>query len=141
MNIFEKYDKEQNRVITQDEKLADLVKKSILNDSKLNSELLEAFALEEYEENGMKKKRFKYPVGDPSIAPKFFSTVFNVIKDYVNRQKLPGGPIVQVAPYGMSDKLHLIDDNNNIISRETLFDKNGKITKSIILEVYITPPT
>ena len=141
LNILDKYDKKENRVITKDEKLAKLVRKSILNDSKLNSELLDAFTLEEYEENGMKKKRFKYPVGDPSIAPKLFSVVFNAIKDEVNRQKLPGGPIVQVAPYGMSDKLHLVDDNGDIISRDTLFDKNGNITKSVVLEVYITPPT
>ena len=128
------------RWISSDEKLAQLVQDAIAKDTKYSYELYKAFTLKEEQKEGLPIKRFAYSIGDPSVSDKAFSVIFSLIKKRVNNEVLPGGPVVQVAPYGMSEELHLINNEGKTIDVGTLV-KGGKITSGMTMEVYITAPT
>lgn len=130
----------KQRWISSDEKLAQLVQDAIAKDTKYSYELYKAFTLVEDQKEGLPIKRFAYSIGDPSVSDKAFSVIFSLIKKRVNNEVLPGGPVVQVAPYGMSEELHLINNEGEIIDVGTLV-KGGKIVSGMTMEVYITAPT
>ena len=130
----------KQRWISSDEKLAQLVQDAIARDTKYSYELYKAFTLVEDQKEGLPIKRFAYSIGDPSVSDKAFSVIFSLIKKRVNNEVLPGGPVVQVAPYGMSEELHLINNEGEIIDVDTLV-KGGKIVSGMTMEVYITAPT
>lgn len=130
----------KQRWISSDEKLAQLVQDAIARDTKYSYELYKAFTLVEDQKEGLPIKRFAYSIGDPSVSDKAFSVIFSLIKKRVNNEVLPGGPVVQVAPYGMSEELHLINNEGEIIDVGTLV-KGGKIVSGMTMEVYITAPT
>lgn len=100
------------------EKLSKLLIDSLNRDGRYSKEMRNAFTLI----NG----EFVLPIGDPAIADKVYSTIFNVIKKHVNNSGMPGGPVVQVSPYAYNDSLRTIKD-----------EKNG----GYIFEAYITAPT
>ena len=86
---------------TQEEKnkaLSDLLVKAVVKDAKYTDSLRRAFTLNA---NG----EFDIPLGDPTIADKFFSVLFSLVKNNVNLQKFPGGPTVQMSVYGMDEDL------------------------------------
>ena len=86
---------------TQKEKnkaLSDLLVKAVVKDAKYTDSLRKAFTLNA---NG----EFDIPLGDPTIADKFFSVLFSLVKNNVNLQKFPGGPTVQMSVYGMDEDL------------------------------------
>lgn len=86
---------------TQKEKnkaLSDLLVKAVVKDAKYTDSLRRAFTLNA---NG----EFDIPLGDPTIADKFFSVLFSLVKNNVNLQKFPGGPTVQMSVYGMDEDL------------------------------------
>lgn len=100
------------------EKLSKLLIDSLNRDGRYSKEVRNAFTLI----NG----EFILPIGDPAIADKVYSTIFNVIKKYVNNSGMPGGPVVQVSPYAYNDSLRVLED-----------EKDG----GYIFEAYITAPT
>ena len=130
----------KQRWISSDEKLAQLVQDAIAKDTKYSYELYKAFTLVEEQKEGLPIKRFAYSIGDPSVSDKAFSVIFSLIKKKVNNEVLPGGPVVQVAPYGMSEELHLINNEGEIIDVGALV-KGDKIASGMTMEVYITAPT
>lgn len=86
---------------TQKEKnkaLSDLLVKAVVKDAKYTDSLRKAFTLNAEGE-------FDIPLGDPTIADKFFSVLFSLVKNNVNLQKFPGGPTVQMSVYGMDEDL------------------------------------
>lgn len=98
--------------------LSKLLIESLNRDGKYSVELRRAFTLV----NG----EFQVPIGDPILADKIYSTIFNVIKKHVNSSDMPGGPVVQVSEYEYSEDLKLIKD-----------EESG----GYIFESYITCPT
>ena len=103
---------------------------NIVKDSKYSIELLKAVAFLDA------NKDFITTIGDPQIADTIFGTVFSKIKNYVNKQKVPGGPVVQMSPFGVNDNLHIKDSDGN-----TIDSKKFDYRKGLVYECYITAPT
>lgn len=101
----------------RDAKLSKIIVDSIVKDSKYSMEQLKAFTLV----NG----KFILPLGDPSISGKAFSAIFSTIKKLVNDEIFPGGPVVQRAPWGLSDDLQILKGEDG----------------GYIFEAYVTPPS
>lgn len=78
--------------------LSELLVKAVVKDAKYTDTLRKAFTLNDAGE-------FDIPLGDPTIADKFFSVLFSLVKNNVNLQKFPGGPTVQMSVYGMDEYL------------------------------------
>ena len=84
----------------RDKALSDLLVQAVVKDAKYTDALRKAFTLNAAGE-------FDIPLGDPTIADKFFSVLFSLVKNNVNLQKFPGGPTVQMSVYGMDEELGL----------------------------------
>ena len=80
--------------------LSELLVKAVVKDAKYTDALRKAFTLNDAGE-------FDIPLGDPTIADKFFSVLFSLVKNNVNLQKFPGGPVVQMSVYGMDEGLEV----------------------------------
>ena len=50
---------------------------------------------------------FRIPKGDPIQAKRIEQLINSIIKNRVNKQKIAGGPIVQVSNFGTSTQLHI----------------------------------
>ena len=50
---------------------------------------------------------FRIPKGDPIQAKRIEQLINSIIKNRVNKQKIAGGPIVQVSNFGTSKQLHI----------------------------------
>ena len=59
---------------------------------------------------------FRIPKGDPIQCKRIEQLINSIIKNRVNKQLIPGGPIVQVSNFGVSRQLHI-----------RFNDKNGKL--------------
>ena len=86
--------------LTRNKKLSELLVQAVVKDAKYTDTLRKAFTLNAAGE-------FNIPLGDPTIADKFFSVLFSLVKNKVNLQKFPGGPTVQMSVYGMDEELNL----------------------------------
>lgn len=73
------------------------------------------------DENG----EFNIPLGDPIQCKRIEQLINSIIKNRVNKQEIPGGPIVQVSNFGTSRQLHIRfnDKNGNLMSTEEEFNK------------------
>lgn len=112
-----------------DKKLSDLLKNALVKDDKYSYQLYEAF-------DKIAQGKYEAAIGDPTIADKVYSTIFSIIKKKVNNEDTLGGPIVQVAPFGLSDNLHIFDSEGNVCD-----SKNFDANKGLIYEAYITAPS
>ena len=63
---------------------------------------------------------FRIPKGDPIQAKRIEQLINSIIKSRVNKQKIAGGPIVQVSNFGTSKQLHIRfnDHEGNLIPLE-----------------------
>lgn len=73
------------------------------------------------DENG----EFNIPLGDPIQCKRIEQLINSIIKNRVNKQEIPGGPIVQVSNFGTSRQLHIRfnDKNGNLMPTEEEFNK------------------
>lgn len=53
------------------------------------------------------KGEFNIPLGDPIQSKRVEQLINSIIKNRVNKQKVAGGPVVQVSNFGMSERLHI----------------------------------
>lgn len=98
-NVSKKLKLKGNR-LERNKALSELLQKAVVKDAKYTDALRKAFTLNE---NG----EFDIPLGDPTIADKFFSTLFSLVKKNVNLEEFQGGPVVQMSVFGMVDDLHM----------------------------------
>ena len=91
-NIIEKF-KINNSYTKRVHRLSEYLKSQILKDSKFTFENFKAVSLN----NG----EFTIPIGDPSLSDKFLTSLYAEVKRNVNKEKMLGGPTVQVSCYGL----------------------------------------
>ena len=91
-NIIEKF-KIHNSYTKRVHRLSEYLKSQILKDSKFTFENFKAVSLN----NG----EFTIPIGDPSLSDKFLTSLYAEVKRNVNKEKMLGGPTVQVSCYGL----------------------------------------
>ena len=77
----------------QVEAKSDLLKEALQKDARTTFEELKAISVN----NG----EFNIPLGDPVRSERYSSTIFSAIKSRVNKEKIPGGPIVQTTCWGL----------------------------------------
>lgn len=60
---------------------------------------------------------FKVPLGDPIQSKRVEQLINSIIKNRINKQKIAGGPVVQVSNFGMSKRLNIRfkDKKGNIL--------------------------
>lgn len=92
--------------------LSKILQREILSSPRYGVDLLQACSVDE---NG----RFRIPLGDPIQSKRVEQLINSIIKNRVNKQKLPGGPVVQVTNFGTSKELNI-----------RFKDKSGELLKT-----------
>ena len=87
--------KEQNIAISK------ILQREIMSSPRYGIDLLQACSIDK--ETG----EFRIPKGDPIQAKRIEQLINSIIKNRVNKQKIAGGPIVQVSNFGTSTQLHI----------------------------------
>ena len=87
--------KEQNIALSK------ILQREIMSSPRYGIDLLQACSIEK--ETG----EFRIPKGDPIQAKRIEQFINSIIKNRVNKQKIAGGPIVQVSNFGTSTQLHI----------------------------------
>ena len=80
--------------------LAKILQKEIKSSPRYGTDLLMACTLDE---NG----EFMIPLGDPIQSKRVEQLLNSIIKNRVNKQKIAGGPVVQVSNFGTSRELNI----------------------------------
>ena len=102
---------------SQVERKSSLLKEALQKDGRTTFEELKAISLI----NG----EFNVPLGDPIRSERYSSVIFSAIKSRVNKEAIPGGPIVQTTSWGY-------------VSPKIVFKENGEIDH---IGVYVTCPS
>lgn len=100
--------KEQNIALSK------ILQREIMSSPRYGIDLLQACSINK--ETG----EFRIPKGDPIQAKRIEQLINSIIKNRVNKQKIAGGPIVQVSNFGTSTQLHIRfnDKQGNLIPLE-----------------------
>jgi hypothetical protein len=100
--------KEQNIALSK------ILQREIMSSPRYGIDLLQACSIDK--ETG----EFRIPKGDPIQAKRIEQLINSIIKNRVNKQKIAGGPIVQVSNFGTSTQLHIRfnDKQGNLMSLE-----------------------
>lgn len=94
------------RINSEDKKerniaLSKILQREILSSPRYGVDLIQACSIDK--ETG----EFRIPKGDPIQAKRIEQLINSIIKNRVNKQKIPGGPIVQVSNFGTSRQLKI----------------------------------
>lgn len=91
-----------------------ILQREILSSPRYGIDLVQACSIDK--ETG----EFRIPKGDPIQAKRIEQLINSVIKNRVNKQKIAGGPIVQVSNFGTPKQLHIRfnDKQGNLIPLE-----------------------
>lgn len=81
--------------------LSKILQREIMSSPRYGIDLLQACSIDK--ETG----EFRIPKGDPIQAKRIEQLINSIIKNRVNKQKIAGGPIVQVSNFGTSTQLHI----------------------------------
>ena len=81
--------------------LSKILQREILSSPRYGVDLVQACSIDK--ETG----EFRIPKGDPIQAKRIEQLINSIIKNRVNKQKIAGGPIVQVSNFGTSQQLHI----------------------------------
>jgi exodeoxyribonuclease-5 len=94
--------------------LSKILQREVLSSPRYGIDLVQACSIDK--ETG----EFRIPKGDPIQAKRIEQLINSVIKNRVNKQKIAGGPIVQVSNFGTSKQLHIRfnDKQGNLIPLE-----------------------
>ena len=94
--------------------LSKILQREVLSSPRYGIDLVQACSIDK--ETG----EFRIPKGDPIQAKRIEQLINSVIKNRVNKQKIAGGPIVQVSNFGISKQLHIRfnDKQGNLIPLE-----------------------
>ena len=90
--------------------LSKILQKEILSSPRYGMDLYIACSVD-------KDGNFNIPLGDPIQSKRIEQLINSIIKNRVNKQKIAGGPVVQVTNYGTSTQLHIKfkDKQGNIL--------------------------
>lgn len=80
--------------------LSKILQREILSSSRYGIDLLLACSLNE-------DGTFRIPLGDPIQSRRIEQLINSIIKNRVNKQEVPGGPVVQVSNFGTSRMLNI----------------------------------
>lgn len=96
--------------------LSNILKKEILSSPRYGVDLLLACSLDE---NG----EFRIPLGDPIQSKRVEQLINSIVKNRVNKQKIAGGPVVQVSNFGTSRQLNIRfkDKDGNLLKTKEEF--------------------
>ena len=94
--------------------LSKILQDEIISSPRYGIDLLQACSIDK------KTGEFRIPKGDPIQAKRIEQLINSIIKNNVNKQKIAGGPIVQVTNFGTSRQLHIRfnDRKSNLIPLE-----------------------
>ena len=97
--------------------LSKILIKEILSSPRYGVDLMQACSLNSDGE-------FRIPKGDPIQAKRIEQLINSIIKNRINKQKIAGGPIVQVSNFGTSKQLHIRfnDKQGNLIPLESEYN-------------------
>lgn len=156
-NIRESFDKlikelkitDSNGRIIRDRKLrnkalSEILVDAINKDQRYGNDLLRACKLDENDE-------FVIPLNDPIQSRRIQQLINSIIKSRINKQKVKGGPVVQVTSYGTSDDLHIVfnDKEGNPLRSKGEKESDEEYRKYLEknqaslshMEIYITVPS
>lgn len=99
--------------------LSKILQREILSSPRYGVDLLQACSVDE---NG----RFRIPLGDPIQSKRVEQLINSIIKNKVYKQKLPGGPVVQVTNFGTSKELNIRfkDKSGNLLMTRAEYEKH-----------------
>lgn len=99
--------------------LSKILQREILSSPRYGVDLLQACSVDE---NG----RFRIPLGDPIQSKRVEQLINSILKNRVNKQKVAGGPVVQVSNFGASKELNIKfkDKNGNLLMTKAEYEKN-----------------
>lgn len=99
--------------------LSKILQREILSSPRYGVDLLQACSVDE---NG----RFRIPLGDPIQSKRVEQLINSIIKNRVHKQKLPGGPVVQVTNFGTSKELNIRfkDKSGNLLMTRAEYEKH-----------------
>lgn len=85
-----------------------------------------------------KDGNFRIPPGDPIQSKRIEQLLNSVIKGYINKQKISGGPVVQVTNYGTSKQLNIRfkDKSGKLLDTKTEYSEKKKITDKELDKAY-----
>lgn len=94
--------------------LSRILQNEIMSSPRYGIDLMQACSIDK------KTGEFRIPKGDPIQAKRIEQLINSVIKNRINKQKIAGGPIVQVSNFGTSKQLHIRfnDKQGNLIPLE-----------------------
>ncbi len=100
--------KEQNIALSK------ILQREIMSSPRYGIDLLQACSIDKG------TGEFRIPKGDPIQAKRIEQLINSIIKNRVNKQKIAGGPIVQVSNFGTSTQLHIRfnDKQGNLLPLE-----------------------
>ena len=81
--------------------LSKILQREILSSPRYGIDLVQACSVDK------KTGEFRIPKGDPVQAKRIEQLINSIIKNRINKQKIAGGPIVQVSNFGTSKQLHI----------------------------------
>ena len=81
--------------------LSKILQREIISSPRYGIDLMQACQVDK--ETG----EFRIPMGDPIQAKRIEQLINSIIKNRINKQKIAGGPIVQVSNFGTSQQLHI----------------------------------
>lgn len=98
--------------------LSKILQREILSSPRYGIDLVQACSIDK------KTGEFRIPKGDPIQAKRIEQLINSVIKNRINKQKISGGPIVQVSNFGTSKQLHIRfnDRQGNLLPLETEYN-------------------
>lgn len=104
--------KEQNIALSK------ILQREIMSSPRYGIDLLQACSIDK------RTGEFRIPKGDPIQAKRIEQLINSIIKNRVNKQKIAGGPIVQVSNFGTSTQLHIRfnDKQGNLMPLEEEYD-------------------
>ena len=80
--------------------LAKVLQKEVLSNSRYGIDLFKALIINE-------EGDFTIPLQDPIHSKRIEQLINSIIKNRINKQTIPGGPVVQVSNFGMSKRLNV----------------------------------
>ena len=94
--------------------LSKILQREVLSSPRYGIDLVQACSIDKG------TGEFRIPKGDPIQAKRIEQLINSVIKNRINKQKIAGGPIVQVSNFGTSKQLHIRfnDKQGNLIPLE-----------------------
>lgn len=104
--------------------LSKILQREILSSSRYGIDLLLACSLNE-------DGTFRIPLGDPIQSKRIEQLINSIIKNRVNKQEVPGGPVVQVSNFGTSRMLNIKfkdKDGNLLLTRDEFNEAKKKGT-------------